>query len=159
MAGIAGRLIGLQVNGAFVSCEVSCDFNFQVDMMPASAVDSEGWKEFIAGIRSWSVNVNGHLLAEAVGADFKTIMNAVFLRQQVLLTIGTRPSATTQLTLTGTALPATGGFTGPNKGASTWTVNFQGTGEIVASFEDFEIIIMAMPVNADYPLVVDEDIT
>lgn len=159
MSGIAGKLLGLQVGGLFISCEVSCNFNFQVAMLPASAVDSEGWVEFIAGLRSWSVQVDGQLLAEAVGADFKTILNAVFLRQQVLLIIGTRPSATTQMSIRGMALPSSGSFTGANKGSATWTTTFTGTGAPVASFEDFGIIIDAMPPESDYPIIYDLDVT
>lgn len=159
MAGIPGRLLGLQVNGIFISCEVSCTFNFNVNMLAASAVDSAGWAEFIAGLRSWTVNVNGQLLAEAAGADFKTLMNAVFLRQQVLVKIGTRSTATTQMSITGKAIPSSGNFTGANKGASTWTMTLQGTGAPVASFEDFGLIIDAMPAVADYPLIYDLDVT
>lgn len=159
MAGIAGRLIGLQVNGIFISCEISCTFNFQAEMLPASAIDSAGWKEFIAGIRSWSMTVDGQLLAEAVGADFKTIFNTFFSRLPVLLIWGTRPSAVTQLSISGSALLASGSTTAPNKGSSTWNVVFQGTGALTTSFEDFSLIIDAMPAVADYPVIVDTNVT
>lgn len=159
MSALSGQLIGLQVNGIFISCEVSSDFNFQVDMLPASAVDSAGWREYIAGIRSWTMSVNGQLLAEAVGADFKTIMNAVFSRLPVLLIWGTRPSATTQLKLQGSAYPSTGNATAPTKGKATYSITFQGSGALTSSFEDFELLIDAMPVDADYPIVLDENIT
>lgn len=151
--------MGVQIGGLFISCEVNCQFNFNVNMLAASAIDSEGWSEFIAGLRSWTVTVDGQLLADAVGADFKTILNAVFLRQTLLITVGTRQSATTQMSITGNALPSSGSFTGPNKGVSTWTVTFQGTGAPVASFEDFGIIIDSMPASEDYPIIYDLDVT
>lgn len=159
MAGIAGRLIGLQIGGVYISCELSCDITFSVDMLPASAVDSAGWKEFIAGIRSWAVNVNGQLLTEAVGADFKTIVNAIYSRLPVFLIWGTKPSAMTQMTISGIALPTSANATAPNKGAATWNVSFQGTGAPTTSFEDFSLLIDAMPASADYPIIVDEDVT
>lgn len=159
MAGIAGRLIGLQINGIYVSCELSADITFTVDMLPASAVDSAGWKEFIAGIRSWSINVSGQLLAEAVGADFKTIVNAIYSRLPVLLIWGTKPSATTQLTITGNALPTSANATAPNKGATTYNVSFQGTGAPTTSFEDFDLIIKAMDPEDDYPTILDMNVT
>lgn len=159
MSGIAGRLLGLQVNGVFISCEVSCDFNFQADMLPASAIDSAGFKEFIAGLRSWTMSVSGQLLAEAVGADFKTILNSFFTRLPVLLIWGTRPSATTQMSISGSGLLASGSATGPSKGAATWNVVFQGTGILETSFEDFMLIIDAMPPEADYPVIVDVRVT
>lgn len=156
MSGIAGRLIGLKVNGIFISCEISCDFNFQADMLPASAIDSARWKEFISGIRSWSMSVNGQLLAEAAGADFKTVMNSFFSGLPVFLNWGTRPSAVTQLSITGSALLSTGSATAPGKGFSTYNLNFQGTGPLTTSFQDFQLLIDAMPASADYPVIVDE---
>lgn len=159
MGGIAGRLLGLQVNGVFISCEVACTFNFQADMLPASAVDSAGWKEFIMGIRSWTMSVDGQLLAEATGADFKTILNSFFTRIPILLTWGTRPSALTQMSISGNALVASGAATGPSKGPATWNVSFQGSGALTTSFEDFSLIIDAMPSSADYPTIVDENVT
>lgn len=159
MGGIAGKLIGLQISGVFISCEISCDFSCNVEMLPASAIDSAGWKEFIGGLRSWGITVNGQLLAEAVGADFKTIMNAIYSRLPVFLTWGTRPSAVTQMSISGNALPSSLNATAPSKGAATWNVTFQGTGAPVASFEDFLLIIDAMPPDATYPTIVDERVT
>lgn len=156
MAGISGRLMGLKVGGVFISCEISSDFNCQADMLPASAIDSARWKEWIAGIRSWGMSVNGQLLAEAVGADFKTVMNSYFSGLPVFLIWGTRPSATTQLSLSGSALLSASSATGPSKGASTYTLTFQGTGALTSSFEDFALLINAMPPSADYPTIVDE---
>lgn len=155
MAGIPGRLLGLQTGGVFISCEIACTFNFQVAMLAASAIDSGGWAEFISGLRSWTVSVDGQLLAEAVGADFKTILNAVYSRQPIFLVIGTRPSATTQMTVSGSALPVSGSFSGPGKGVATWTALFQGTGKPTTSFQDYALIIDAMPAIADYPTIVD----
>jgi predicted secreted protein len=155
MGGISGRLLGLQVGGVFISCEVSSEFNCNIDMLPASAIDSEGWKEFIQGIRSWTVNVSGQLLVEAVGADFKTLMNAVYTRLPVFVMWGTRPSATTQMSISGDAFPMNLNATGASKGAASWSVSFQGTGRPVSSFEDFALIIDAMPPSADYPTIVD----
>lgn len=159
MAGIPGRLLGLQIGGIFISCEVSCDFNFQSDMLPASAIDSAGWREFIAGIRSWTMSVSGQLLAEAVGADFKTVINAWISRLPIFLIWGTRPTATTQLSISGGALVASGSATGPSKGNASWTVSFQGTGELTTSFEDFSLIIDSMPPIEDYPIIYDLRVT
>lgn len=159
MAGIPGRLLGLQIGGVFISCETSCSFNCSKDMLPASAIDSAGWKEFISGIKTWTMSVDGQLLAESAGADFKTILNDMFNDIPVLATIGTRPSATTQLTISGLALASQTGFTGPSKGKASWTANFQGTGKLTTNFEDFSLIIDSMPPESDYPIIFDLRVT
>ena len=147
----------MRVAGISVACEVSCDFNFAADMIPASAIDSGGWKEFLSGLRSWTATVNGRLLVEAVGADFKTIYRSFEDGLPVFLTIGTRPSATTQLTISGNARVASGSLSAPSRGSTTWNISFQGTGKPQTNFQDFRLLIDAMPSDAGYPTIVEED--
>ncbi|HVW99716.1 MAG TPA: hypothetical protein VHA52_04620 [Candidatus Babeliaceae bacterium] len=159
MSGVAGKIIGMKIAGAFVSCEVSCTINFNQEMIPASAVDSGRWKEFIAGIRDWNAAVNGNLLLEAVGADIKTILTQGFFGTlPIFLQFSTRPSATTELLLSGNVLFQSGGMTAPATGKATWTVNLQGSGPLNSDFQDYPLLIDAMPAEQDYPIIVNEDV-
>lgn len=156
MASISGQLIGLNINGAFVSCETACQFNFENDMLPSSAVDSGGWKEFVYGIRSWTMSVNGNLLLEAVSSDIKAIITTCLMQQlPVFLQFSTRPSSTIKLILSGTGLAATGSIAAPAKGNANWTVSFNGTGALQTTYVDLALLIDAMPAEADYPIVLD----
>lgn len=158
MSGVAGNIIGLMVNGSFTSCETACTINFNQEMLPASAVDSGRWKEFISGIRDWSVSVNGNLLLEAVGADIKSILSANFFGSLPLfIQVSTRPSATTQLVLSGNALFQSGNINAQANSVANWTATFQGTGALSKSFQDFALLIDALPSSADYPTIVNED--
>lgn len=152
---IKGSLIGLEINGSFVSCETSCDFNFDIEMLPSSAVDSGRWKEFIAGIRSWSMSVNGNLLLATVGADVKTVLNAVMTGEEVNLRFRTRSIVSPYLIISGKALPMSGNITASSTGKANWTIQFQGTGPFECDFEEFWLIINAMPADADKPYIVD----
>lgn len=159
MAGISGNLIGLKINGAFVSCETSCEFSFENDMIPCSAEDSAGWKEFIMGIRSWKMVVNAGLLLESVGADIKTIITgALMARLPIFLQFSTRPSSTLEMIISGSALPNTGGITAPSNASANWNCTFQGTGPLSTTFQDYLLLIDAMPPEADYPIIVNEDV-
>lgn len=158
MPAIKGTLLGLKINGAFVSCETSCDFTTDVEMLQASSVSAGRWAEFVAGLRKWSVNVSGNLLLEAVGADAKTILNAIDSGLPVYLQFSTRASASSQFVLSGAALPQNIGINAPAQGNANWTAAFQGTGPLTTNFEDYNLLIDAMPAEADYPIIVNEDV-
>lgn len=160
MAGVAGRLIGLKINGAFVSCETSCTFNFDIDMLPASAVDSGRWKEWVSGIRSWGITVNGNLLLESVASDFKTIVTSGLMQGNIFyLQFSTRPSSTIELVFSGAALTKGGQLNAPSAGVANWSVSFNGTGALATSYNDYALLIDAMPAEADYPIIVNSSFT
>lgn len=154
-----GKFLGLKVNGAFVSCETSCSISFDVNMLAASAVDSGGWKEFIAGIRGWQVTVDANLLLEAVPADIKAIITTGLInRLPMFIQFSTRPSVEIQMILSGAVLLASGSITAPAKGNATWNISFQGTGPLTTTYHDFDLLINAMPSFEDYPIIVNEDV-
>lgn len=152
-----GTLIGLVINGAFTSCETQCQINFNQEMLPSSAVDSGGWKEFLAGIRSWTISVNGNLLLDVVGNDIKSLITTGYIKQLPMYAqFSTYPSSTVQLRFSGEVYFNTASITAAATGAATWTAQLQGSGELVAVYNNFPLLINAMPVEADYPTIVDE---
>lgn len=152
---IRGALIGLRINGNFVSCETACDFSFDVNMLAASTPDSGRWAGFIPGLRSWKMTVNMNLLLASVGADIKTVLQAVITGESVDLEFRTNMSISPHLIISGTAYPQTGGITAPGKGNATANVSFQGSGAFTCDFEQFWLIINAMPANSDKPVYID----
>jgi predicted secreted protein len=154
-----GSLIGLIVNGAFVSCETSCSINFNQNMIPSSAVDSGGWQEYVAGIRSWTISVNGNLLLESVGSDIKALIQSGYINQHVMYAqFSTRPSSDIQLQFSGAVLFASGSITAASTGVANWTCTLNGNGKLTTNYNDFPLLIDAMPSEADYPIIVDEDV-
>lgn len=154
---IAGSLIGLNVNGAFISCETSCQINLNQVMIPSSAIDSGGWAEFIAGLRSWTISVNGNLLLEAVGSDIKALIQSGYINQLPMFAeFSTRPSSDIQLKFSGAVLFNTASISAASTGLANWTAALQGTGKLTPTYHDFPLLIDAMPAEADYPIIVDE---
>lgn len=155
---IRGALTGLKINGKFVDCETSCDFNFDRDMIPVSPYSAGGWKHFKPGLRGWKMNVNGNLLLRSIGiTDIKTVLDAVLTGEEMEVEFRTRGDIAPYLSISGNALPMSGGINGPNKGKATWTVTFQGTGPFTTDYEAFYLLINSMPIEADYPLIINTD--
>jgi predicted secreted protein len=152
---IAGKMIGITVGGIFISCETSCDFNCEVEMLPASAVTSGRWKEFIPGIRSWTMSVNMNLLLASAGSDAKTLLKAVLTGEMLALEFRTRSSISPFLIISGNAFVQSQGISAANAGKATSTVTFQGSGPFITNFEEFYLIINAMPIEADYEIIID----
>jgi predicted secreted protein len=160
MAGTPGKIIGVQVNGAFISCEVSCEINFDTDMIPASAVDSGGWKEYIAGMRGWSMGVDANLLLNNVASDIKTVFTTGFInRLPLFVSFSTYASSTIQLKFSGNALVKDGSISAPRDGLANWHLTFQGTGKLTPTYIDFDLLIDAMPASMDWQIIVNEDVT
>lgn len=154
-----GKFLGIKVNGAFISCETSCTVNFDIEMLPATAPDSGGWKEFIYGIRGWTVTVNANLILAPVAADVKGIITSGLVnRLPIFVAFSTRPSVDIQMVFSGACLLQGGNITAPAKGNANWTCTFQGTGELDIQYTDFALLIDALPSLADYPVIVNEDV-
>lgn len=152
----AGRLIGVQAGGSFMSCEISATLSLTQEMLACAAVDSGRFAEYIAGLRGWSINVNGGLLLEAVGADIKTILLTNYF-DTIPLTVAfsTRPNTDLELIFSGVALFTSGDITAPSDGGATWTIQLQGTGPLSHTIQEYALLIDAMPPEEDWPTLVD----
>lgn len=154
-----GKFLGVKVNGAFVSCETNCTINFDIDMIAASAVDSGGWKEFVAGIRGWTISLDANLILDPVASDIKALITSGLInRLPLFVSFSTRPSVAIQLVLSGACLLSGGSITAPVKGSATWNVTLQGTGELDTQYNDFALLIDSMPAAMDWPTIVNEDV-
>jgi predicted secreted protein len=159
MGAISGSLIGLKVNGAFVSCELSCEIQLDVEMLPATNPTSARWKEFIQGVRGWTMSVNAGLLLEAVPSDIKAIITTGYIRGlPMYIEFSTRASASIQMILSGACVFQNANITAPAQGGASYNVSFQGTGALSTHYHDYDLLIDAMPSEADYPITLEEDV-
>lgn len=155
---VRGALIGVRINGQFVSCETNCEFHVDVDMLPASPPASGRWKSVIPGLRNWTMTVDGNLLLASVGADVKTVLNAIITGELVELEFRTRTGIAPYLIIAGNGYPQSADITAASTGKAKWNVVFQGDGPFTTDFETFWLIINSMPIEADYPIIINEDI-
>ena len=154
---VAGRLIGVQVGGSFIQCEISSTISFKQETLAAAAVDSGRWAEFIAGEREWSLSVNGGLFLAAVNADIKSILLSNYFDTIPLFVIfSTRPTAVDELLFSGVALFSSGDITAPATGYANWNVQLQGSGPLTHKMQNYALLINAMPAQAAYPILVDQ---
>ena len=125
--------------------------------MPASAITSGGWKEFIKGIREWSLTVDGNLLLESVPSDIKGIITTGFIGQYPMIaSFATRITSTIQLALSGAVLLDSASISAPQTGPANWNATFQGTGVLDFQYNDFDLLIDASPPETQWQTVVDE---
>lgn len=151
---IKGNRINLSFNGLNISCQTNCELSFEAEMIDATSVSSGRWKEVVAGIRSWSMNVNAKVLkANNTGSDVRNIIAAYLTGQRVFVEMKSNTGSLIELTFSGYILVNSGGIQAPSSGSATWNGVFQGTGELTTNVEDFGLIINAMPIEADYPII------
>lgn len=152
---IKGSVMGMEANGAFVSCETNAEMHFETAMIPASSVNSGYFSEKVPGKQDWRMMVDGFLLMDSVGSDFKTLYQTWLMREPVNIKFRTRPFVSQFLTFEGQAWVQQGSLVAPVRGDSTWNIVFEGNGIINMDWEEFWSIIDANPIDADWPLVLD----
>src|SRR5690606_24300745 len=88
---IDAKLIGLKMDGQFFKCETGCSFNYDVEMLPCSSVESGYFEESIPGKISWGMALQGNLqLAAQPYNGFLDILGRVTARERVFLEMVTR---------------------------------------------------------------------
>lgn len=147
--------MGITVDGIFISCEMDSELQFDKDLIPASSVSSGKHTEYVPGKRNWSMSVNMTLLKRKVGADFKTLFQAYYEDKKVRVQFRTRPVVDQFLIFEGDAWVKSGGASAPRKGYSTGNMVLIGNGILNMNWEEFWLIINAMPADAEKPYTVD----
>lgn len=154
---VKGSAMGITADGTFISCETNAEMYFETEMIPASSVTSGYFREKVMGKQDWRMIVDGNLLRRAMGADFKTLFMAWKNRQPLQIQFRTRPWVDQYLIFEGEAWVQQGSLLAPNRGLSTWNIVFEGNGVLNMNWEEFWLIINAMPPTADWPTIVEQD--
>lgn len=125
----SGNLLGLQIDGEFIACEMSCDFNFETELLDASPIDAGRWKAYLQGARSWSISLNAGLLMRMVGAGLPTVLNAFLTGETMNITFRTKLNdEIPNLIISGQVHVQNGGISSSVNTLATWNVTLQGNG-------------------------------
>jgi len=130
MPKVPGKLLRIKIDGEYISCETSCDFNCEVEMRGASAVTSGRYKEVIPGLRSWSINLNANLLLQASGANVRPIMNAILSGDIIEVEMSTDAVLIQGLSIVGKAHVSTLGISGAASSNVGFNTTLTGSGPI-----------------------------
>ena len=143
-----GNLIGLQIGGTFVDCETSCEVAFETDLLAASPQSSGGWKEYIAGVKSWTITLNAGMLMRMAGTGFNTVLNAFLTGQPMDIKVTTKKQDLyPNFTISGSVYLQSGGFSAAVNSLASWNATLQGNGAMSASINDN--IVYAISTNLD----------
>lgn len=143
-----GNVLGLEINGDFVSCETSCEMSFENDLLPASSITSGAWKEYIPGVKSWSVTVNAGMLLRMAGTGLNTILNAFLTGQLMGIRIATKyDDELPSFAIVGNVRLRTGGFSAAVNSLANWNATLEGDGPFTAEINDN--IVFAISTNED----------
>lgn len=154
---IDGLLLAVEVGGSRIDCEINCDFSYETDMLPATNPNVGRWRSFLAGVQGWTVAVNGILMLGSAGTGFANLFDIAMQGDHVGIKFGTITGVTPGMVLEGQALIRSINLGAPSVGKSQFSVIFQGSGPLNRNFEENELIIDAMPPEAEWPLIVEED--
>lgn len=132
MALINGTNLVIKVGGVPILKATTASLEMNVDMPDATTKDSQGWAEFFAGVRSWTLSSDG-LIDYATSASVETdeLVAMLIARSTVAVTFGT--STTGDMLLSGNAYVSSISQTADMESPSGFSVSFQGTGALTQS--------------------------
>lgn len=134
---MSGNLLGVKLNGQFIDCEMSCEFAFDCDLLPASPLDDGRWKSYISGIRSWNITVNAAMLMRMAGTGFNTILNAFYSGDLMAVSLTTKLQDTfPNMTISGNVRLRNGGLSASVNTLAIWNVTLEGDGAFITSIND-----------------------
>lgn len=132
---LPGNLVGLKIGDTFVECEVSCEISFDVDLLSASPENAGRWKEYIPGVRSWSINLNAVMLLNMAGTALTKVLNAFLYGNTMSIKFSTKmPSDIDNFIILGKVHMKTGGLSASVNSTATWNVTLEGTGPMAVSY-------------------------
>ncbi len=154
---VEGLLMNVTIDGAPLRCETNADFSYTIDLLPATNPNQGRWKDFIPGVQSWSISVNGLLLLRSLGADFKTLVESAKQGKKLHLRFGSLPNVTPSYAIEGFVLPTNLGLSAPSNDLTSWTITFQGCGEFATDWDAFGLVLDNNPSEAAWPLIYDSN--
>lgn len=125
---MSGNIMGLEINGTFVKCELACEFTYEADMRAASPVDSGRWKEWVPGVRSWSISLNAAMLFQMVGAGVDVVLNAFLTGELLNIRFVPKRRDVPHIEIKGTVFVRSGGISAVANTRSTWNTVLAGNG-------------------------------
>lgn len=147
--------MAVSVNGAQLRCETNADFSYDIEMLPATNPNEGRWRSYIPGVQTWSVTVNGNLLLQSLGADFKTLVESARNGERLFIRFGSLDDITPKYAIEGYTYVRGLGLGAPSVGNASWTVTFQGDGAFNTDWDEFGLIIDNNPIEAAWPLIYD----
>lgn len=130
MALINGTNLVIKVGGVPIMKATTASLELSVDMPDATTKDSQGWAEFFAGVRSFTLSSDG-LIDYATSASVETdeLVGMLIARSPVAIEFAT--STAGDMKLSGSAYVSSISQTADMESPSGFSVTFQGTGALV----------------------------
>jgi len=141
---LPGNLLGLEIDGKFIGCELSCDFNFETDLRPASPVTSGRWKESIPGVRSWSISLNAKMLIRQLdGISINAVLNAFLTGSLMNVRYMVTDPSYPNFVISGKAYVLNGSISGSAGTKATWSTTLTGNGPFTVDVNTNIIYLLA----------------
>jgi len=127
-----GRNLIVKSNGVAIACARSCELDIDSEVIEVASPSSGRSKEYIAGRKSWSVNV-GHLVK--VGTNKDNLRSSIAMPGQTVTLVFCVEDGL-MYKWEGQAICTKAKLTGTIGNLAQGSFSFQGSGELKDSFED-----------------------
>lgn len=129
MALINGTNLVIKVGGNPILKATTASIEISVDLPDATTKDSQGWSEFFAGVRSWTLSSDG-LIDYETSTSVETDELVAMLIARTAVSVEFSTSTAGDMKLSGSAFVSSISQTADMESPSGWSVSFQGTGAL-----------------------------
>lgn len=153
---IAGKFIGVMVDGGFVKCEVNSTYSIDAEMLETASYGRKGWRDYIYGYKGWQLTVSSALNNGSMPSAWNKIVEKLInTNEQFEVYWRTFDNYGESMLFRGMAIIPSWSGEAPVEGRGTQSITFQGCGEPEFFAEEVWRRINAMPAPADKDIIVD----
>lgn len=107
-----------------VGAQRGASMSRSAETLDKTSKDSDGWQESLAGLKSWTISTDGLLILDDEG--YTALEDAYMMSENVLVQFSTKSGTMYE----GEAIITTIDLDAPYDDLTTYTAEFQGTGEL-----------------------------
>lgn len=155
MAGLRGELYGVKINGDFIPCEIDAEITITSELVGKSGSQHGKYRRYRYGYISWSISCNARAVVGLLNSSSQNLITSQLDQIELEVYISARQSNIRTFDIGGMVLIETQQLAFPNTGYANHSISMKGNGELNLTAEEIDLIINAMPADADKPLIID----
>ena len=153
---IDGRFIGVAIDDMFFACEMNSSFSQENEMLEIASQGRKGFRNYIYGYKGWSLTVTAVMNNGTFPSSWNKILEKITQTNDPFDVVWkTQDNYSEAMYIKGKAIVPSFSAEAPNDNKATYSVTFQGCGELEMYADEVWLQINAMPAPADKDIIVN----
>lgn len=152
---LKGDFVAISVDGYRFDCETQCSFNFDREYIAINAQQNGYFARYRPGKMTWGMDATVFASMASQYGDFKHIINKMKMGSPVQIEFGTITGVEPYWRVTGEAFGKNVTVSANIGEYLSASINFIGSGAFNTDWNQFALVINAMPAEDDKPIYIE----